>query len=61
MASGKAGGMKNSEPLKADGNGHPLQVCLPPGARPGSKDLLRKNHEAASISWTGRANRSNRR
>ncbi len=25
------------------------------GARPGGKDLLGKNHEAASISWTGRA------
>jgi hypothetical protein len=26
------------------------------GARPGGKDLLGKNQEAASISWTGRAN-----
>ena len=25
------------------------------GARPGGKDLLGKNHEAASISWTRRA------
>ena len=25
------------------------------GARPGGKDLLGKNHEAPSISWTGRA------
>jgi hypothetical protein len=25
------------------------------GARPGGKDLLGKNHEAASASWTGRA------
>jgi hypothetical protein len=28
---------------------------------PGGKDLVRKNHEAASISWTGRANRLNLR
>ncbi len=26
-------------------------------ARPGSKDLLGKNHEAAPISWIGLANR----
>ena len=26
------------------------------GARPGGKDLLGKNHEAASVSWPGRAN-----
>jgi hypothetical protein len=29
------------------------------GARPGGKDLLGKNHEAASVSWTGRANHPN--
>jgi hypothetical protein len=29
------------------------------GARPGGKDLLGKNHEAASVSWTGRANPPN--
>jgi len=31
------------------------------GARPGGKELLPKNHEAASISWTWRANRLNLR
>jgi hypothetical protein len=29
------------------------------GARPGGKELLGKNHEAASVSWTGRSNRPN--
>ena len=29
------------------------------GARPGGKELLGKNHEAASVSWTGRANPPN--
>jgi len=29
------------------------------GAGPGGKDLLGKNHKAASISWTGRAERLN--
>jgi len=41
-----------------------LEILLPPensfplvpaGSGPGGKDLLDKNHEAASISWTGRA------
>ena len=37
--------------------GTPPKGGLRLGARPGGKDLLGKNHEAASISWTGRANR----
>jgi hypothetical protein len=31
------------------------------GARPGGKELLTKNHEAASVPWTGRANPPNSR
>jgi len=46
--------LKNRELLKAD-------LAPPQGgprvdAKPGGKELLGKNHEAASVSWTGRAN-----
>ena len=50
--------MKILEPLKADSAGGPPGGSLRKGARPGRKGLLLKNHEAPSISWTGRANRS---
>jgi hypothetical protein len=35
----------------------PPKGGLRAGARPGNKDLPGKNHEAASISWTRRANK----
>jgi hypothetical protein len=50
--------LENREPLKADSTGSHLKVAFAPGARPGGKGLVGKNHEALLISWTGRANPS---
>ena len=58
MTSGRAGGLKNREPLKADCEWAPLQGGLPSVARPGVKGIARRNHEASSMLWTGRASRS---
>jgi len=57
MTFSKAGGLEKLESLKADSPREPHEDGLPSGARPGGKDLVRKNHEAASISWNGRASR----
>ena len=42
-------------------NGAPPKGGPQLGARPGGKELLAKNHEAASVPWTGRANPPNSR
>jgi len=55
MTSGRAGGLKNREPLKADNQWPPSEGGLPSVARPGGKGLARRNHEAPSIPWNGRA------
>ena len=55
MTSGRAGGLKICESLKADSPRGPPEGSLRRRARPGSKGLVLKNHEAPSISWTGRA------
>jgi hypothetical protein len=53
--SGRAGGLKNREPLKADDKQAPPKGGSPSAARPGVKGAARRNHEAASILWSGRA------
>lgn len=58
MTSGRAGGLENQEPLKADSTGGPPEGGLRKSARPGRKGLVGKNHEVPSIPWTGRTNRS---
>jgi hypothetical protein len=61
MTSGRAGGLKIREPLKADSSCGPPEGGLRSDARPGGKDFLCKNHEAACILWARRANRFNLR
>jgi hypothetical protein len=58
MTSGRAGGLKNREPLKADYEWVPPKGGLRSVARSGVKGVARRNHEAPSMPWTGRANRS---
>jgi hypothetical protein len=59
MASGRAGGLKNREPLKADDKWPPPKGPIPSVARPGGKGLARRNHEAPLIPWNGRAQPQN--
>jgi hypothetical protein len=59
ITSGKAGGLKNREPVKADNKRALLGGSVPSIARPGGKGVSRRNHKAPLIPWNGRAQPQN--